>query len=421
MISAKLDPTILPKQTGGLKAERTFHRVTFTPSSAKPGETLYVSVPNLSEGIVLVPNSLALRFDLGLQPSTADERYAVNNLGRNVISKLKIKFAGETAIDLSRPDLYYTYKDLFLKKEDRAARIDQGIGGVILRKVRSPIKTQPTDTAPATAVAEAKGIKAAYGTKYTIPFDFEPLTQHGVFYPRVLHSEMQFEITLADASNIIQGCTTALTGDQTYSMTNLELQYETIQSDVLAYSADRGYASGKAFLYEHVNLYKTFAFLDKTDELITQSINIPRRSLTGLLLLFVKPHGLGLRDSEAFVNPNITQVGINVNGMPNKVFSQGIRAGDIYNEVVRRFGNEVTPGDFYQKKYALWVDLRATNDNTIHGGGLKLVNTQDGVVLEIKRTKDSAADAAAKINCYIFVVADAQMSIEQNQLKSIAY
>ena len=118
------------------------------------------------------------------------------------------------------------------------------------------------------------------------------------------------------ASNISQNDTTAFTGDQTYLMTNHELQYETIHSDVLGRIANGEYMV-KAFLYEHVNLYNTFIFLDKTDELINKSINIPRRSLTGLLLLFVKPHGLGLRDSESFINPNITRVGVNINGMPN--------------------------------------------------------------------------------------------------------
>ena len=56
-------------------------------------------------------------------------------------------------------------------------------------------------------------------------------------------------------------------------MTNIELQYETIHSDTLARSAMAEYSAGKAFLYDHVTLYRNFSFLDKTDELITQTIN----------------------------------------------------------------------------------------------------------------------------------------------------
>ena len=245
-----------------------------------------------------------------------------------------------------------------------------------------------------------------------------------MFYPRVLNNELQFELTLADTTNILQqDGSTALSGAiHPYSMTNIELQYETIHSDTLARSAMAEYSAGKAFLYDHVTLYRNFSFLDKTDELITQTINLPRRSLTGLLLLFVKPFKVGLRDSEAFVDPKITKVGVNINGVPNKVYSQGLDPAAIYGEVVRRYKDFVSPEKFFKdSKYALWVDLRTSDDDNIHGQGLKLVNTQDGVTLEIKRAKNTSAGNDDRINCYIFVVSDAQMSIEGNQLKSIAY
>ena len=315
MISSKLDPNILPKTTGGLKAERTFHRVTFTPSSANPGERLYVSVPTLSENMLLVPHTLALRFDLSIQPSTADKRYCVNNIARNIVNRMEVKFAGETLLDLNRYDLYHTFKDLFKWSKDRAELVEWGIGGVKLRQIRSGTSPKPTDSSGETAVAAAEAIKTAYGAKYVIPLDFEILSTHGVFYPRVLGSELQFEVTLADTTNILQGMDSAISGAvDPYKMTNIELQYETIHSDTLARSAMAEYSAGKAFLYDHVTLYKSFSFLDKTTELITQTVNIPRRSLTGLLLLFVKPFGAGQRDSEAFHNPAITKVGVNING-----------------------------------------------------------------------------------------------------------
>ena len=221
--------------------------------------------------------------------------------------------------------------------------------------------------------------------------DFEVISKHGAFYPRVLNSELQFEVTLADTTNILQqDGSTALSGAiHPYSMTNIELQYETIHSDTLARSAMAEYSAGKAFLYDHVTLYKNFSFLDKTDDLITRTVNLPRRSLTGLLLLFVKPFKAGLRDSEAFVNPNITKVGVNINGVPNKVYSQGLDPPAIYGEVVRRYQNFVSPEKFFgESKYALWVDLRTSDDNNIHGQGLKLQNTQDGVTLEIRTHRE---------------------------------
>ena len=300
--------------------------------------------------------------------------------------------------------------------KERDVLVEHGIGSVDLRKIRSKVGTEPSNA------TDEKALLAAYGTKYVIPLDFEILKTHGVFYPRVLGAELQFEVTLADTTNILQQDTaeSKLTGNiHAYSVTNLELQYETIHSDILARSAMQEYSAGKAFLYDHVTLYKSFSFNEQNDELITQTVNIPRRSLSGLLLLFVKPYDAGKRDSEAFVNPDITDVKVNINGVPNKVYSQGLKPNDIYKEVVRRFGDHVSPTQFFHgSKYALWVDLRTTEDNEIHGQGLKLVSTQDGVTLEIKRTKNSTDK---NINCYLFVVSDAQMNVEGNHLHSIAY
>ena len=62
--------------------------------------------------------------------------------------------------------------------------------------------------------------------------------------------------------------------------------------------------------------------------------------------------------------------------------------------------------------------MRTHPDNGIHGGGLALNNTQDGVKLEIKRKQ---LVAAGTITCYMFVVADAMMEIMNSNLRSIKY
>ena len=56
----KLLPSHNEKTLNAMKAPRTVKRITFNPSKANPGETLYVYVPKLNENEVIVPNSLAL-------------------------------------------------------------------------------------------------------------------------------------------------------------------------------------------------------------------------------------------------------------------------------------------------------------------------------------------------------------------------
>ena len=94
-VSEILDPNRNPKTPRRLKAERTFHRVTMKPSSASPGETLYVAVPRLSDGVLLAPGSLALRFDLSIAKPKHAINCFVNNLGRNLVTRRNVTFAGE--------------------------------------------------------------------------------------------------------------------------------------------------------------------------------------------------------------------------------------------------------------------------------------------------------------------------------------
>ena len=68
-------------------------------------------------------------------------------------------------------------------------------------------------------------------------------------------------------------------------------------------------------------------------------------------------------------------------------------------------------------KFGLWVDLRSMADTTMHGNGQRLVNTQDGVQLEIERK----ASGSGTTNCHIFTVSDSQMNIISQQLESVQY
>ena len=68
-------PSLLPshseKVLGAMKAERTVKRITFNPSEANQGETLYVSVPKLVVNEVNVAGSLALVFNINLKVTGA--------------------------------------------------------------------------------------------------------------------------------------------------------------------------------------------------------------------------------------------------------------------------------------------------------------------------------------------------------------
>jgi len=141
--------------------------------------------------------------------------------------------------------------------------------------------------------------------------------------------------------------------------------------------------------------------------------------MTGILMLFTDVYVTGTRDSEKFVNPSITKVEINIDGMANKLFSKGMVPTDFWQSITGRFGlqNNITQKEFYTDKFALWIDLRTYPDKSIHGDGLLLNSTKDGVKLQITRK----VGGSGNITAYMFIVADGLVEIENCNLKSILY
>ena len=56
-------------------------------------------------------------------------------------------------------------------------------------------------------------------------------------------------------------------------------------------------------------------------------------------------------------------------------------------------------------------------DTTLHGNGQRLVNTQDGVKLEIERK----TSGSGKTNYHVFTISDSQMNIIGRQLESVQH
>ena len=63
--------------------------------------------------------------------------------------------------------------------------------------------------------------------------------------------------------------------------------------------------------------------------------------MTGVLFLFLCYHmPAGARDSENFYNPGITSVNIDVDGVPNRIYSRGMIPSDLWESVKKRFQRE---------------------------------------------------------------------------------
>ena len=144
--------------------------------------------------------------------------------------------------------------------------------------------------------------------------------------------------------------------------------------------------------------------------------------MSGVLCLFNNAITAGGRDSEEFVNPALLSVAININGMPNKLYSKNMQRTDFYESMLKRMeslgGDMIYPSNFYTGgRFGLWIDLRTFPDPEIHGGVFALDSTSDGVKLEIRRK----AGGSGKVTCYIFIVSGAILEVMNGGLSYIKY
>ena len=113
---------------------------------------------------------------------------------------------------------------------------------------------------------------------------------------------------------------------------------------------------------------------------------------------------------------------VTIKGSPNKLYNEGIKGIDMWNEVNQFFGkksggrsNMNLTKYLTDNKFGLFIDLRSMADTTLHGNGQRLVNTNDGVQLAIERNTTGSGRA----KCHIFIISDAQVNIMDRQLQSV--
>ena len=106
------------------------------------------------------------------------------------------------------------------------------------------------------------------------------------------------------------------------------------------------------------------------------------------------------------------------------LYNSGMEGKDIWAEASRFFvktkdkTQHMNLTKFYtDDKFGLLIDLRSMTDQALHGSGTRLVNTKDGVQLELERN----SSGSSTVNCHVFVISDSQMNIMGQQLESLQY
>ena len=120
--------------------------------------------------------------------------------------------------------------------------------------------------------------------------------------------------------------------------------------------------------------------------------------MKGILKLFedVAAQQPFARNTESFFNPKITKVEVTIEGVPNQLFSQGMRAYQQWGETKKFFVAgckrhpevamvakdlglaDVSLGEFLTSKFALWLDLRTPDDDRLHDSRRRIENASEG-------------------------------------------
>ena len=132
--------------------------------------------------------------------------------------------------------------------------------------------------------------------------------------------------------------------------------------------------------------------------------NLSARSLQGLLLLFLDKSDNFANKNEEFYNPSIKKSLVTINGIPHQLFAAGLQARDIYPELKRYFYREhsnVTWEKFLTTKFGLWIDMRSSTGNTLHGSGREM--GKSGILLQIEKVPEASN---GDLTCYVFSLED---------------
>ena len=135
-----------------------------------------------------------------------------------------------------------------------------------------------------------------------------------------LGDRLQYELTFNDYNRVIQAVRDV---DASYNIGDISLEYDIVTLPELARMIDNQYKGRLAILYDRVLRHRKMT-MDKSNTLWNIKLNVPARSMKGMLMLFenVAAQQPFARNTEAFYNPQITEVEVTIEGIPN----QGMRA-----------------------------------------------------------------------------------------------
>ena len=414
----KLNPLRRFKTPLGLKGDKIRIVTTNNPSTIDQNQNLRIHFPNLGVNDIIVPGTTRLTFDMTIN-STDPEYTIVENIGRALVKKIVVSLESRELYSLDDADILLVYCDLWKSKNEREDAVLQGIDHPRLTKKRLRYPT-----------ADGVMVKT-FKNKFCIPLDFEVLNSQGPFFQNGLADRLSYDFEFNSYDKVIKS--TDL--NSSYIISNICLEYDVVNNQEIARILRDQYQSKFVIYYERI-LRHTKIRKNAKDTRWNLNLNIPSKSLKGILLLFKKVESKYERESEEYFNPMIKKVEVLIEGRPNQLYASGLEPYQHFEQIQGYLGsghNNIHPmtdmickqmsnhnvrlTKYLQEHYGLWIDMRSSDDNSVHGNGRRIDNGSEGLTLLLE--KEELTDEP--IDMFVYVVSDAQVNIEQGRLKEIMF
>ena len=421
----KLSPYRKLRKPRGIKGIRQTLYNTHVPANIDQTGILTVRFPDMGPNDVIVPGTAKLSFKIVLNSSSDANRKICNNLGRAIVSKIEVKLEGKSVFTLDDSDIFLCYQDLWKTSEERENAAYQGICTDAIRKIRIDAGDKDVSN------AKNKAVGTTYSNRFCIPLDFELLTTHMPYFQHELKDRLSYELTFNNYGKVI----VSSDNDSTYAVSDIHMEFDTITSSELAAMLRNQYKGKFTVLFDRIQRHSKMSY-NKEDTIWNISMAPNTKSMKSILLLFVDPGDGGAqygRDSEKFYNPKIKKVSLTLDGNPNQLYASGMLKHQQWDEIRKHFADgrhrivstvakelelsDMTLADYLTTKFGLFLDLRTTDDDSLHGSGRKLEGASQSINIQIEKE----AETAGILDAYIFYICDGQLNFQDSRLVNVVY
>ena len=97
-----------------------------------------------------------------------------------------------------------------------------------------------------------------------------------------------------------------------------------------------------------------------------------------------------------------------------KYFTEGKNPNEVQKQLQLY---DLSVGEYLTDKYAIWLDFRTIDENSLHGTGRRIENALKGITLQTEKKAESDGD----LSVYIYLIMDAQLNIQNGAYVSALY